>query len=319
METFWNKLNKPFTVLAPMDDVTDVVFREVIASIAKPDVFFTEFTSVDALCSKGRTKTVHKLKYAESHRPIVAQIWGTNPATFKEVMPFLLTMGFDGIDINMGCPVKNICQRGAGAALINNRELVSQIIKAIRSEAPDIALSIKTRLAADSELTKEWLTFLLSQDINAITLHARTADLIDVKPANWDELGKLVKLRNYINKDIVIIGNGDVLSYSEVLDKHNNYNVDGVMIGRGVFKNPWVFEKNIHTAEHTTSEHIELLIKHTKLFNDVWGKNKNFEVMKKFFKIYVKDFRGANEFRQSLMETRNYEEFCTVIEEFTNS
>ncbi len=297
-----------------MDDVTDVVFREIIAGIAKPDVFFTEFTSADALCSIGRERVARKLAYTQNQRPIVAQIWGSDPQNFIKAATYINDLGFDGIDINMGCPDSGIMKKGCGAALVNNKALVEKLINAVRAGAPDLLLSIKTRLACNQDLTKEWLSFLLSQKINALTLHARTAQELSKVPANWDEIGNAVQLKNKINPDITLIGNGDIKSYSEIIEKHKVYGVDGVMVGRGIFSDPWLFNKNANTGLHSNQEYLDLLVAHTKLFNDTWGKNKNFEIMKKFFKVYVKDFRGANEFRQKLMETKSYEEFCMIVD-----
>jgi tRNA-dihydrouridine synthase len=296
-----------------MDDVTDLVFREIISRIAKPDVLFTEFTSADALCSKGHKKVGHRLEYTEKQRPIVAQIWGADPENFKQAATYVQESGFDGIDINMGCPDRSIMQKGCCAALINKKELVEKLIKAVREGAPNLPLSVKTRLDATEELTKEWISFLLSQDINALILHSRTAAELSKVPARWEELGKAVELRNKINPNVTIIGNGDVQSYQEIMEKHKTYDVDGVMVGRGIFYNPWLFEKNESAKTHTPKEYMDLLIQHTKLFNDTWGDAKNFETMKKFFKIYIKDFDGANKFRQQLMEVKSYKEFCNII------
>ncbi|OGC70240.1 hypothetical protein A2415_01050 [candidate division WWE3 bacterium RIFOXYC1_FULL_39_7] len=296
-----------------MDDVTDKVFREIIAQIAKPDVMFTEFTSAEALSSEGREKIAHKLSYTENQRHVVAQIWGADPESFKKAAMYIKEQGLDGIDINLGCPEKSIMKRGSGAASINNKELVEKLIDAVREGAPKLPLSIKTRLDKTQDLTKEWISFLLSKNINALTLHARTARDLSKVPANWEEIGKAVELRNKLNPEVTIIGNGDVRSYEEIIEKHKVYGVDGVMIGRGILHNPWLFEKGAVSQSHGTKEYMELLIKHTKLFNDTWGKTKSFEVMKKFFKVYIKDFRGANELRQQLMGTKSYEEFCEVI------
>jgi nifR3 family TIM-barrel protein len=316
---FWKKLNKPITILAPMDDVTDVVFREIITHTSRPDVFFTEFTSADAICSKGREIVARKLAYTQNQRPIVAQIWGSIPEAFDEAAKFIKELGFDGIDVNMGCPDKGVQKKGGGAALINNYELVEKLINAIKSGAPDLPISIKTRLASNKSSTEQWISFLLSQNINALTLHARTAEELSKVPANWDEIGKAVQLKNKINPQVTIIGNGDIKSYKDVIAKHIKYGIDGVMIGRGIFHDPWLFDKNEKPKLHTTAEHFHLMVNHAKLFNETWGKTKNYEVMKKFFKVYVKDFKGANEFRQQLMDTKSYEDFLKVISNFDQS
>jgi len=311
MLNFWKNLEKPITILAPMDDVTDHVFREVMTKVPRPTVLFTEFTSIDGLASVGRERVIKKLKFSESQRPIVAQIWGTKPEHFKQAAELVQQLGFDGIDINMGCPDRNVMKCKAGAALINQYEIVTEIIKATREGAPNIPLSIKTRLDKSRELTDKWLSFLLSQDIQALTLHARTAKQLSKVPAQWDELKNLLNLRNKINPEIIIIGNGDVQNYPEALKKQKTYGVDGVMIGRGVFTNPWCFEKI--PSQHTIDEKLDLLLTHAKLFVDTWGENKNFEIMKKFFKIYIRGFDGADDLRQQLMQCRTYPEIEKII------
>jgi len=296
-----------------MDDVTDFVFREIVATTAKPNVLFTEFTSTDGLFSKGHDKVARRLLFSEVQRPVIAQIWGATPENYEKAAKFIEELGFDGIDINMGCPDKGVMKKNSGASLINNKQLVSEIINAVRAGSPNIPLSVKTRLDTDQELTKEWISFLLSRNIDTLIIHGRKAEAMSKEKANWEEIAKAVKLRDKINPEILIIGNGDVSSYKEVLEKRNNYGVDGVMIGRGIFHNPWIFEKSKNPLKHTKKEYIDLLKRHVDLFNDTWGKTKNFELMKKFFKIYVKEFKGADDLRQKLMECRSYEEVGCVI------
>jgi nifR3 family TIM-barrel protein len=319
MANFWKELQTPITCLAPMDDVTDYVFRENVATTAKPDVLFTEFTSADALFTKGRDKVAKKLMFSQNQRPIVAQVWGSTPENLGKAASYIEELGFDGIDVNMGCPDKGIMKKNSGAALINNKSLVGEIINAIRKAAPNLPLSIKTRLAINEDLTQEWMSFLLSQNISALTLHGREAKVMSKGDANWEEIGKAVQLKNKINPEIIIIGNGDVKSYEEIKEKRKNYGVDGVMIGRGIFQNPWLFERSENPIEHTRKEYIDLLLKHTKLFNDTWGKTKNFNIMKKFFKIYVRGFHGADSIRIQLMATKNYDEVVDIISKVTVS
>ncbi len=294
-----------------MDDVTDFAFREIIAQIAKPAVLFTEFTSVDALFSKDSENMLNRLKFSESQRPIVAQLWGTIPANYTRAANLIADFGFDGIDINMGCPDKNIMKRGSGAALINNKPLVANIIKAIREGAPDLPISVKTRLDVDEQSTEEWLKFLLAQGIQVVTLHSREAAAMSKGQANWETIGRLVKLRNKINPNILVMGNGDVKSLQEVQEKYKTYGVDGVMIGRGIFYNPWLFEHA--QTKHTKTDYLNLLEKHAELFHTTWGTSKNFQIMKKFVKVYVKSFKGSAAVRQKLMDSRNYEEFINIL------
>lgn len=313
MSNFWKTLKTPITALAPMDDVTDLVFREIVATTAKPDVLFTEFTSADALFSRGRDRMIRKLLFTQIQRPIVAQIWGANPENFNKTAKYIEELGFDGIDANMGCPNRSIMKKNSGASLINNTHLAGELIDAVRKGSPNLSLSIKTRLDIDQDSTKEWISFLLSRNIDTLIIHGRDAQSMSKGEANWEEIGEAVELKNKINPEILIIGNGDVKSYKEVQEKHKNYGVDGVMIGRGIFHNPWIFERSENTVAHTKKEYIDLLISHTKLFNDKWGKTKNFNTMKKFFKIYVKGFNGADDIRQKLMESTNYEEANYIL------
>lgn len=300
-----------------MDDVTDYVFREIVATTAKPDVLFTEFTSVDALFSRGHDKVVKKLKFSPVQHPVVAQIWGVIPENFYKAANYLQDLGFDGVDINMGCPVKNVMKSGAGAALIGNLPLVQEIIDAVRTGAPNLAFSIKTRLAKDPESTREWLTFLLSQKIDALILHGRDAKSLSMSPANWEEIGKAVGLRNIINPRIVLIGNGDVTSYQEVLEKHRTYGVDGVMIGRGIFTDPWIFDKTTKPVAHTYVESLSLLLSHAQLYHATWGQTRKFGAIKKFVKMYVKGFKGADELRTRLMQCKTHQDFADCLSTYS--
>jgi len=313
MANFWQKLPKPFTSLAPMDDVTDDVFRQVILSVARPDVFFTEFANVDGLVHGANGIPLRKLDYSKDQHPIVAQIWGSDPTNFEKAAKIVVKLGFDGIDINMGCPVRDVVKKGAGSGLIGNYDLVKEIIEAVKRGAPKLPISVKTRLGNKSNISHEWISFLLEQNICALTVHARIATQMSKGKADWDEIGKIVKLRNKIAPKTIIIGNGDVTSFSEVLEKQQKYGVDGVMIGRGVFIDPWVFDPTYPKVRRTKEDYFKLLSYHVDLFEKTWGKTKNFAVLKKFFKMYVKDFEGASEFRQKLMDTKSLSEVRKLL------
>lgn len=314
MANFWHQLPKGFSVLAPMEDVTDFAFREIVATkLPKADVLFTEFTSADGLFSKGYDITVRKFKFSEVQRPIVAQIFGTNVENMRKAATLTSELGFDGVDINMGCPVREVVTRGAGAGMIKNPTLAAEIIAAVKEGAKDIPVSVKTRIGYETVITEEWIPFLLKQDITALTIHGRTAAQLSKIPADWNEIAKAVKLRDELAPNTIIVGNGDIENFSEIKQAVQNYKVDGVMIGRGIFHNPWAFEQQDPPAVHDRQEYIDVLLNHVRLYNQTWGKTKNFEVMKKFFKMYVKDFRGANELRQELMETHSLEEVGDVL------
>jgi len=316
MTNFWQTLPKPFTVLAPMDDVTGNVFRKVINSSFRPDIFFTEFTNADGLISVGSKIVGSKLKYEPDQHPIIAQIWGNNPESIYKSAKIVKNLGFDAIDFNMSCPVKNITKRGCGAALIGNYGLAKQIIDALKKGAKGIPVSVKTRLGLKTNVIEEWATFLLNQRLDALTIHARTASEMSKVPAQWDEIEKVVKIKNKISPNTVIIGNGDVKDYEDVIFKHNKYGVDGVMIGRGVFDNPWVFEHD-NNKQHSKKEYLNLLLKHFDYFEldypDPIVLQKRYPALKKFFKMYINGFNRASEFRLQLMETKNLQEARELV------
>jgi len=311
VNNFWLQLQKPFFVLAPMDDVTDTVFRQVVASVGKPDVFFTEFTHVDLICHSERSeesrtsldpsakpqddKLLQRLVYTETEHPIVAQVWGNIPEQFAKAAKIIKTMGFDGIDINLGCPVRDVVKQGACSALIGQNNLVAEIITATRQAG--LPVSVKTRIGTKKIITEEWISFLLTQNLAALTIHGRTAAEMSLVPAHWDEIAKATKLPN--PSKTLIIGNGDVKNLLSAKHLALSTGVDGVMIGRGIFENIGLFaEKELSQAEK-----LELLKKHVLLFEQTWGKTKNFQIMKKFVKAYVSGFAGAALIRQRLMAT----------------
>ncbi len=327
---FWaelKKTKKPFLALAPMEDVTDFAFREILAETAPPDVFFTEFTNADGLMSAGRETVIKRLMYSEKQRPIVAQLWGNNPETMRGAATLVAELGFDGIDINMGCPDKSVVKIGAGSALIENWDLARELILAAKEgakigEAENLPVSVKTRIGFNKIVTEEWAEFLLNQGIACLTVHGRTKKQMSKVPANWEEIGKVAKVRDEMGVETLIVGNGDVESWEDAGGKAEEFGVDGVMIGRGIFSNPWIFEKEgakkhsvceSEKTRHSVEEHLNLLLKHTQLFEETWGKEKNFAIMKKFFKIYVRGFDGANELRQRLMECGSFEEIQRII------
>jgi len=310
MSNFWKNLNKPFTVLAPMDGVTDNVFRQVIIKAARPDVFFTEFTNADGLVHGANGIPLKKLAYTKEQHPIVAQIWGTDPGNFKKAAKIVSKLGFDGIDINMGCAVRDIIKRGAGAGLIGNYELAGEIIDATKDGANGLPVSVKTRLGNQTNIAEEWIHFLLNKKLDCLTVHARTAKEMSKVPANWDEVKKIVDIKNKISPSTIIIGNGDVRSYKDAIEKAEKYGVDGVMIARGIFANPWVFDTKL--KKHTKSEHLKLLVYHLNLFEKTY-KDVNYAVINKYFKIYVKGFEGANELRVKLMESGGINEARRIL------
>jgi tRNA-dihydrouridine synthase len=290
--SFWQDLPRPFFVLAPMEDVTDTVFRQIVTKVGKPDVFMTEFTHVDAILHHA---SMGRLIYSEAERPIVAQIWGTNPKSFYDAAQEIKRLKFDGIDINMGCPVRDIIKQGGCSALIGQKGLVTEIIQAVKEAG--LPVSVKTRIGRKVIDTEAWIGFLLTQDLAAITIHGRTAAEMSKVPSHWDEIAKAVSLRNQSMSKTLIIGNGDVKDLNSARGYVQSAGVDGVMIGRGIFENVALFSGRILE----TSEKLDLLKEHLQLFYSTWGSTKDMQIMKKFVKIYVNGFEGAAEIRQNVM------------------
>lgn len=325
---FWGKLNKPFFCLAPMSDVTDIAFRHILAKYGKNRenkdrvVFWTEFVAADGLCNKlAKTKLNHMLVFSNSERPIVAQLFGANPENMKKACQYVASLGFDGIDINMGCPDKSVVAQGAGSALIRTPELARKIIKAahegIKAAGSDIPVSVKTRTGFNKEDIDNWIPELLKEDISALTIHLRTTKEMSLVPANWEHIKKIKELIKKSGKDILLIGNGDITSIKDGEEKAMKYGCDGVMIGRGVFGNPWFFLLD-QNFEITLEEKLKVLVEHTHMFEKTLSKprHKSFAVMKKHFKAYVNGFDGAKELRTQLMETENAKEVEKLVNGF---
>ena len=313
MYNFWQKLKKPFLVQAPMEDVTDVVFREIIATCGKPDVFFTEFVNVDGIVS-GVEKVRQRLKFTKNQHPIVAQIWGNNSDNYVKAIKIIREMDFDGIDINMGCPIRQVVRRGCCAGLIKTPTLAKEIIEAAKTSAGNLPLSVKTRLGFNCLQTEEWIGFLLQQNLAAITVHGRIAAQMSKFEADWEEIKKAVDIRNQKKLETLVIGNGDVKSYDEAMEKAQKYGVDGVMIGRGILQNPGIFSDNSLTPEQKNI----MLIDHLLLFDKTWGKNKNFDIMKKFYKMYISDTPHAQELRMKLMELKSAEKTIEYLVKYNH-
>jgi tRNA-dihydrouridine synthase len=311
MINFWQSLKKPFFALAPMDGVTDSVFRKLVASVAKPDVLFSEFINVEGLFSKGAVKIERRLRFSKIEHPIVAQIWGLKPEFFYKAAQLLAERGFDGIDINMGCPKRDVTKRGACGALIKNKCLAKEIIQATKGGS-NLPVSVKTRIGYSQIETEEWIGFLLEQSLDAITVHGRTVKEMSKAPAHWDQIGKAVKLRDLMNKSTIIIGNGDVKCKIEGIEKAKMYGVDGIMIGRGIFEDAWVFSSKEGYVP-TIVDRLDLLLKHLELYENEKGEKLAYHTLKKYFKIYIRDFNGAFELREKLMETNSTQQVKNLI------
>lgn len=316
---FWKKLKKPFFALAPMADVTDAAFRKIVAKYGKPDVMWTEFISCDGLCSRGRKAFKLDLLYSELERPIVAQLFGATPENFYRSAEIIAKLGFDGIDINMGCPEKKVLKQGAGAALIKNPKLAQEIIKETKRGAESagrrIPVSVKTRIGDTKNELKSWLPYLLEMEPSAITIHARTRKEMSDVGANWCTVEEAVKIAEKYDSSenrALIIGNGDVKSPLEAKQKAMETGADGIMIGRGILGNPWLFNK-LKKKPPTIREKLNVAIEHTLLFEKLFKGKKNFDVMKKHYKAYISGFDGAKELRAVCMGAKSAKDVEVAI------
>ncbi len=291
-----------------MANVTDAAFRQVIAEHGKPDVFYTEFVSADGLCSPGREALLIDFKYSELEHPIVAQLFGSNPEKMFEAAKLVASLGFDGIDINMGCPDKNVMKQKAGAALIRQPELARELMRAAKAGAPNLPLSIKTRIGDGRNILDEWLPVLLEEKPAAIIIHARTRKEMSKVPAHWETITQAVQIAK--GSETLIIGNGDVLDLADGRKKVEETGCDGIMLGRAIFGNPWLFAEKIPTVE----ERLSAMIQHTKLFVELLGEHKSFHIMRKHYKAYANGFDGAKELRVQLMETENLADVQKVVD-----
>lgn len=293
-----------------MANVTDEAFRRIISRYGKPDVMWTEFVSCDGLCSEGRERLLPDFWYSKEQRPIVAQIFGANPENFFKTAQLVKELGFDGIDINMGCPVKEVLKQGAGASLIKNPTLAKEIMTATKEGAGDLPLSIKTRIGDTKNTLDEWLPVLLSEKPAAITIHARTRKQMSLVPAQWETVKQAVEIAQ--GTGTLILGNGDVENLEQARQRIKETGADGVMIGRGIFGNPWLFsgrDKETIPLE----ERMRVMLEHTYLFEELFPGIKNFDVMKKHYKAYVNNFPGASEMRARMFEAKNAAEVEGIV------
>jgi len=314
--------------LAPMDDVTDTVFRQVVTECAPPDLFFTEFANVDGLMSPGRPKLLKKLQFVPSETRLVAQLWGLKPENFKDLASQIADgslakelglpegCNFVGVDLNMGCPAKSEVQNGACSALIKleNRQLADDIIEATREGlAGRLPLSVKTRLGF-SEIDMTWFEFLLGKNLDMLTVHARTRKEMSKVPAHWEYFGKICELRDRLAPETLVVGNGDILTKEQGQELANQYGLDGAMIGRGIFHDPFVFAAESPWESYTPEQKIALYTKHVKLFADTWQAGERpVYTLNKFCKTYINGFDGAKELREQLMAASSTTELMEIL------
>jgi tRNA-dihydrouridine synthase len=314
-ENFWSELPRPFFVLAPMEDVTDIVFRHVVSEAARPDVFFTEFTNTESFCHPEGIHSVRgRLTFSEDEQPMVAHIWGDKPDHFREMSIGLAEMGFKGIDLNMGCPVANVAKKGKGSGLILRPETALKLFQA--SKAGGLPVSVKTRLGYyEIDEWKDWLKHVFEQDIANLSIHLRTRKEMSKVDAHWELIEAVKKLRDEIAPNTLLTINGDIPDRQKGLELAEKYGIDGVMIGRGIFNNPFAFEKE--PREHTSKELLDLLRLHLSLFNKyAEDETRQFKSLRRFFKIYVRGIRGASELRHQLMSTETTDEARALLDDF---
>lgn len=329
---FWKKIIEstgeengqklPFFSLAPMEAVTDVVFRHVVSKAARPDIYYTEFTNSSSFASpKGIHSTRGRLTFTPDEQPIIAQIWGSRPADIKFMCEKLPELGYRAIDINMGCPDKAVIKSGGGSDLIRNPDLAKEIIES--AKAGGLPVSVKTRLGFSKvEEWHDWLKFLLEQKIEVLTIHLRTKKEMSKVPAHFEIIPEILKLRDEIAPNTLIQINGDIKSRAQGLELWRKYpKINGIMIGRGIFENPFCFEKNPPETARTSSDYLDLLKLQLDLFEKYSREleKRRFEPLKRFFKIYVREFAGASDLRAKLMETKTVDEVREILKDFRNA
>jgi tRNA-dihydrouridine synthase B len=331
---FWSTIKKPVIALSPMDGVTDFACRYITKKYGKPSLIFTEFTCVEAF-KYGKTRGLQNLRYSKTEHPIVAQLYGKDPEAFYLSCLICCQLGFDGIDINMGCPSKGVSGNGAGGALIKNPELAVKIIKTCQQAVKDwskgktpagltkvpellalfktkksnrkiIPISIKTRIGFDKIVTKKWINTLLKTKPAAICIHGRTLKQMYSGQANWEEIGKAAKI---IKKtSTLVLGNGDIKSIEDAEQKIKKHQLDGVLIGRASMGNPWIFNGRSPALQ----QRMKVLLEHAKYY-DQHRNNLSYDFLKKHLGWYCKEFTGAKEIRQQLMQTKNYREVKNIL------
>ena len=304
-------------VLAPMYDVTDTVFRQIVVGCAPPDQLVTEFVNVDGLCSPGEPRLRHYLYRESVPVPLIAQIWGHRPENYRQVAARLLADGFDGIDINMGCPDRQITKHGGCSALaqVEWRPLVAEIIVATREgSGGQLPVSVKTRLGW-SETDWSWFEFLFDQGIDSLTIHGRTTKEMSRVPARWDEIARVRQIRDERGVATKVIGNGDVASRQQGLDYQQRYRLDGVMIGRAIFQNPYLFHPDPAIWARTSPlERVQLYDRHLALFADTYQPGeRRFNPLKKFMKVYLSGWAGAADLRQEFAQTKSVDQARALL------
>lgn len=300
-----------------MADVTDPAYRRLIAETHAPDASWTEFVSADGLYHTrekkgvwdGENPLVRDLAYVEAERPIVAQLFTSNPDTMRYAAQLCAERGFDGIDINMGCPDRSIEKQGAGAAMIKSIDSAREVIAAARECG--LPVSVKTRIGYNQEVIDEWISALLKEKLPALTVHLRTRKEMSLVPAHWELMPRIVGLRNELSPSTLIIGNGDVTSLDDAREKASLSGADGAMLGRAIFGNPWVFAGK-KAEDISPREKLQVLAKLAQYFDELRPR-KSYHLLKKHFKAFVSGWDGAAALRGRLIETNSIEELLPIL------
>lgn len=328
-----------------MDGITDHPFRHLVAKYGHPSVIYTEFTSVEGLCH-GATRLLKDFLFDNTQRPIVAQLFGTTPAYFRQATIIACELGFNGIDINMGCPAKGVIDHGAGAALILTPQLAQNIVKATQqgvndflngqraADCPDISesiarevttraqinanedqkipISIKTRLGYDQIVTADWVNNLLETKPDLIAIHGRILKQGHGGEVHWEEIAKAGELIHATGA--LILGNGNINSYQEAEEKTKQYGIDGVLIGRAALGNPFVFQKN----SLQTKSIYQIAVEHAQLYEQTYQADEkyNFLPMRKHLGWYVREIDNAAQIRSELMTTSSSQEVAQILHKF---
>ena len=347
MKSFWNELPRPFFVLAPMEAVTDVVFRHVVASAAPPDVWFTEFTNATGWAHAGDKAIGGRLVKTSDENPIVAQLWGSDPESMEKLAVHCAELGFNGIDINMGCPVAKEVKTGGGAGMILNPENAAAVIAAAKKSG--LPVSVKTRLGYSKvDEWHGWISHILRQDIVNFTIHLRTKKEMSKVPAHYELIDEIKALRDEIAPDTLLTINGDIRDHAHGMELVKKHGVDGVMIGRGIFANPFAFapanaKPSPIESEEPSATRVSEDLRHKEIRSEADAKGPNnemtniskkiallqlqldlydkfgtqtgrpFDTLKRFFKIYIRDFDGASELRDQLMHAKSTDEVRALI------
>lgn len=298
-----------------MHEVTDTAFRQVVARIAKPDVLFTEFVSVDGLChEKSHEKIVrYYLQFVDAERPLVAQLWGSDPEKFFCAARMMREMGFDGVDINMGCPDKAVVKSGGGAALIQNPGRARDIIAATKEGAGNLPVSVKTRIGFDENEIESWMTALLDARPAVIAVHGRTKKELSRVPAQWDVIGRAARMAQ--GSGVLVVGNGDIKTMDDARAKVDQYDIDGVMVGRGILGNPWFFSE----TEPSLEDRLSTIVVHAKIFEESFAGVKSFAHLLKHLHAYATGFVGAKELRLELMRAKNADDVARIVTAWRNA